>query len=72
MRKTFLMTKPSSDAVFFFNADEIPQMISLLSFGNDALLVFANGLYFDAADMFVLGFMQEKVSDLLPLEYVKL
>ena len=56
----------------FLSADEIPQMISLLSFGNDALQVFANGLYFDTADMFVLGFMQEKISDLLPLEYVKL
>ena len=56
----------------FLTADEIPQIITLLSFGNNPLQVFENGLYFDTADMFVQGFMQEKISDLLPLEYVKL
>ena len=56
----------------FLSADEIPQIITLLSFGKNPLQVFENGLYFDTADMFVQGFMQEKISDLLPLEYVKL
>ncbi len=56
----------------FLGSEEIPQMISLLSFGNDPLQVFENGLYFDATDLIVQGFMQEKISDLLPVEYVKL
>ena len=56
----------------FLGSEEIPQMISLLTFGNDPLQVFENGLYFDATDLFVMGFMQEKISDLLPIEYVKL
>lgn len=55
----------------FLGAEEIPQMISLFSFGNP-LQVFANGLYFDTSDLMVQGFMQEKISDLLPLEYIKL
>ncbi len=56
----------------FLGSEEIPQMISLLSFGKEPLQVFANGFYLEATDLYVMGFMQEKISDLLPVEYVRL
>ena len=60
------------DRQTFLTNEEMPQMISLFLFGNEKVKIFANGLYYDKFNLFVQGFMKEKISDLLPLEYTGL
>ncbi|MCY7422975.1 MAG: carboxypeptidase-like regulatory domain-containing protein, partial [Chitinophagaceae bacterium] len=57
------------DQQAFLTNEEMPQMISLFLFGNQKVKMCANGLYYDKPDLYVQGFMREKIADLLPLEY---
>ena len=56
----------------FLTTEEMPPMISLIFFGKEKIKICSTGMYYNASDLYVYGFMKEKISDLLPLEYVRL
>ncbi len=54
------------------NEEPLPvSTFSLMNFGDQKVRICKSGLYFAKSDLFVQGFMKEKMADLLPADYQK-